>query len=63
MEKEEEKRREKERLRKANDRAKKRAIEDGSYVYTPIEKAKNTWRKWLTLLLKTSISMRRLQAS
>ena len=40
MENEEEKRREKERLRKANDRAKKRAIEDGSYVFTPIEKAK-----------------------
>ena len=40
MENEEEKWREKERLRKANDRAKKRAIEDGSYVFTPIEKAK-----------------------
>lgn len=37
---EDSKRKEQERLRKQHQRAKKRAIEDGNYVFTPIEVAK-----------------------
>ena len=37
---EDNKRKEQERLRKQHQRAKKRAIEEGNYVFTPIEKAK-----------------------